>query len=131
MTSMGKSMGSATKLPDGEEKVRYIGYYNHTYRRVLVAKWREILNCNTLPYNGNMELAAYLLSASDRIAWKNSCPRGRAVRGEHNHPESVQPVPARGGPVGPGDALLDKAVQGAQDRPSSRTSSRRCGSATR
>jgi len=48
----------------------YIGYYNITYREILIKKWKEILSNNRLPYNENMDLASYLSSPGERIAWK-------------------------------------------------------------
>ncbi|ETN97725.1 cytoplasmic dynein 1 heavy chain 1, partial [Reticulomyxa filosa] len=50
----------------------YIGYYNITYRQILIQKWKQILTVNNLPYNEHMELASYLSAPAERIAWKQA-----------------------------------------------------------
>ncbi|ETO07860.1 dynein, partial [Reticulomyxa filosa] len=48
----------------------YIGYYNITYRQVLIQKWKHILHCNNVPYDDQMELLSYLSTPGERLEWK-------------------------------------------------------------
>merc|ERR1719242_1058389 len=50
----------------------YIGFYDQTYREIIVRKWKEILTANELPYNEDIDLLTYLSSATERKTWQEN-----------------------------------------------------------
>merc|ERR1719242_2525648 len=50
----------------------YIGFYDQTYRAILIKKWKDILQANKLPFNENIEMLTYLSSATERKTWQEN-----------------------------------------------------------
>merc|ERR1719242_2117245 len=50
----------------------YIGFYDQTYREIIVRKWKEILTANELPYNEDIDLLTYLSTATERKTWQEN-----------------------------------------------------------